>query len=349
MFIVVTLAIVPGIAAAETRSGGAVTVGANETVSEDLTVYAGTVYVEGTVDGNLTVFGGNVVIQSEANVTGSLEAFAGSVQIDGSVGNDVRANAGNVLVGREGTIGGTLEAGAGSVTVAGSIDGDARLAGGSVTLASTASIGGDVRYSIDDDGEFRDEGASVAGSITEDEDLAIGQGGEFDVPNLGPIFGVYADLVHLVVGGLLLLVLPTTSRRIADRVSTDPIRTGAAGLAALLFVPIALVLVAITIVGIPITLAGLVVYFMALWLAAVYGRYAIGERALEFADIENRWAALVVGVVGIAILGRLPYLGPWLRLAVLLLGLGAIATLLFRAVRSQHREDSDTPVADDPA
>lgn len=345
---VVLLGAVPGVAAAETRSGGSVTVGASETVSEDLTVVGGNVVVRGTVEGDLEAIGGSVIIESGAEVTGDVDATGGNVRIDGAVGGNVTGSAGSVSVGRSASIGGSLEVGAGSIVVAGAVDGDARLGGGSITLAPSARIGGDVEYSVGEDGEFTNEGAEVAGSVTENPDLDVGGGGVgFDVPDVtGPVFGVYGFLVNLLVGALLLLVLPRTSGRVADAVSGEPLRTGAIGLGALVGVPILLVLLAITIVGIPLTLAGFVAYALAVWIATIYGRYAVGEWLLTYADVENRWIALLVGLVLVAVLVRLPFVGALFQLLVLLLGLGAMATLSYRFVRGQRGEKAVTPPED---
>jgi hypothetical protein len=331
---VVVLGVLPGIAAAEQRSGGSIVIEDGETVSEDLTAFGGTVVVRGTVDGDLTAFAGNVIIESDAEVTGSVEATAGNVRIAGNVGGTATATGGNVFIADTATIDGDLEAAAGTIVVAGSVAGNAELAGGSVTLTSTASIDGNVEYATGEDGEFINEGATVGGSITQNEDLSTGGG--FEGPDVGgPLFGIYGFLVNVLVGGLLLLVFPDTSRRIADRVEDEPLRTGGIGLLALIGVPIAAVLIAITIIGIPVTIAVLIAYALALWIATIYGRYAVGATVLSYTDVENRWAALLVGLVVVAALVRIPVIGGLFEFVVLLLGLGAMAGLLYRFVRNQ--------------
>jgi cytoskeletal protein CcmA (bactofilin family) len=332
---VVLLGTVPGIAAAEQRTGGSVVVEEGETVSEDLTAFGGTVVVRGTVEGSLTAFAGNVMIEPGAQVTGDVEATAGNVRIAGGVGGDVTATGGNVFVANTATIDGDLEAGAGTIVVAGSVAGSAELSGGSVTLASTAVVDGTVAYATGEDGKFTNDGAAIGGSVTRNEELSINGG--FELPNLGaPIFEVYGFLVNLLVGALLLLVFPDTSKRIADRIEDEPLRTGGVGLLALIGVPVVAVLVAITIVGIPVTIAGLIAYALTLWIGTIYGRYAVGAAVLSFTEIENRWAELLVGLLIVAVLVRIPVLGMLFELAVLLLGLGAMADLAYRFVRNQR-------------
>lgn len=338
----VVLGTVPGVAAAETRTGGSIVVGEGETVS-GLTAFGGSVVVRGTVEGDLTAFGGNVMIHRGAEVTGDVEATAGNVRIAGSVGGDLTATAGNVLVAESATIDGDLEASGGTIVVAGSVGGNARLAGGSITLASTATIDGNVEYGTGEDGEFTNEGATVGGTIAESDDISVGGGVEF--PDLsGPIFGIYGFLVNLLVGALLLLVLPDTSERIIEAVEDAPVRTGGVGLAALIGVPIALVIVAITIVGIPITFAGFVAYALAVWIGTIYGRFGVGALLLSYTDVENRWADLLAGLVVVAVLVRIPVIGGLFGFIVLLLGLGAMAEHLYHFVRSQRDGDTSEPV-----
>jgi cytoskeletal protein CcmA (bactofilin family) len=340
---VVLLGTVPGVALAETRSGGSVVVEEGETV-DGLTAYGGTVVVSGTVEGDLTAFGGTVLVTPGGEVTGSVDATAGNIRLAGSVGGDVSATGGNVYVASTGSIGGTLEAAAGTIVLAGTVDENAELTAGSITLASGATINGDVTYAIGEegDGEFTNNGASVGGSVTRDESLSTGDGGAsgFSMPDeSGAIFGVYGFLVNLLVGVLLLVVLPVTSERIADRARTNPLRTGGVGLAALLGVPIALALVALSIVGIPVMLGGLLTYGLLIWIATIYGRYAIGTLLLSYTGIENRWVALLAGLLIVAGLVRIPVVGWVFELLVLLLGLGGLAGLIYRFVRRQRSSE----------
>lgn len=311
-------------AAAATRSGGTVVVGADETVEEDLTAYAGTVIVQGTVEGDLTAYGGNVFV--DGNVTGDVEVFGGTLDVAGGVGGDVRAFGGTVTVAEGASVGGALTAGAGSVTVDGAVAGDARLDAGSVRLGPGASVGGDLTYS----GELtRATGAAVAGSVTQDADLGIGDDTGLSLPD--GVFDAYWLVATFVVGAVLLLAFPGVERSVVQRVRGAPARTLGVGLLALVGVPVALVVSLITVVGIPLAVAGLLVYLLLLWVASIYGRIAVGAVLLSYADVENRWAALAVGLLAVAVaarvLGLVPFVGTLFTWAVDLLGLGALVLL----------------------
>lgn len=346
LVVVILLGSATGVAAAETRTGGEVVVGPDKTVS-GLTAFGGSVIVRGTVQGDLTAFAGNVIIESGGQVTGDVEAFAGNVQIDGTVGGSVSATGGNIVVGNTASIGGPLEIAAGTITVAGTVSDNAKLAGGAITLAPSALIEGDLEYSVGEDGSFEPTSSTVTGNTTEREDLSIGGGFNMDIPDFGgPIFGIYGFLVNVVVGALLLLIFPRSTDRVAGLVKDSPLQTGGIGFLTLIGVPIGLVIVAITIVGIPLSLAGLLAYLLAVWIGTIYGRYAVGVLLLDYTEIENRWAELATGLVVVALLARIPWLGGIFELLVLLLGLGAIATLLYRFIRGQRETGGEESVDD---
>ncbi len=311
-----------GIAAAqETRSGDRVVIEAGETVG-DLQTFAGTVVVRGTVDGNLTAFGGDVVIAGA--VTGDVEAFAGNVRVTGEVGGEMSAAAGNVVVSEGATIG-ALSAAGGNIVIAGTVEGNAETAAGSVTLGPGAVVGGDLSYG----GELqRHPDAQVVGSVT--EEATTGPMPVGGVPSLPWwLGGVYWLLVNLALGAVLLAVFPRFSDGIAATARTDALKSGGVGLLALVGIPLALVVLAVTIVGIPLTIAGAFLFALLLWIGSVYGRFAVGAWLLSLADIEHRWAALILGLLAVLLVGFVPILGGLVEFLVLLVGLGAVALALY--------------------
>lgn len=321
------LAAVPGIAVAESRAGGSVVIESGETTG-DIEAFGGDVVVRGVVDGDLQAFAGNVRIQGE--VTGDVETAAGNVIVLGTVGGDVSAGAGNIEIAETASIGGNLEAGGGTVVINGQIGGNARVGAGQIAIGPTAQIGGTLEY----DGDLtRSDDAQVGGEIIQNPELDTGG----PVPQIPAVaFPVYFLLVNLVLGALLLLAFPRFAREMVDRTMERPGMTGLVGFGTLILVPIALVLVAITIVGIPLTLAGFVVYLFGIWLSIVYGRYLLGAWLLSLVDRENRWLALVVGMLVMVVVRRLPVVGGIADFAVLVWGLGALAMGLYAGFRSRR-------------
>ncbi|MGM0447537.1 MAG: bactofilin family protein [Methanobacteriota archaeon] len=328
-----------GLATAQSVQGpsGSVVVEEGETV-DGLDGVAGTVVVRGTVDGDLSGAAGSIRIAESGRVAGDVRAAAGSISVAGTVDGTVEVGAGSFELTETGRIDGSLDVGAGSVRVDGAVGGDVRASGDSVVLGPNAVVDGEFRY---DAGEFAESpDATVAGGVIEDASLGgdrgpgVAVGTDLLPPWAGSVYGVTANLL---LGAVLLLAFPRFSRGIADRVGADPLVSGGVGLLALLLTPIALVLVAITIVGIPLSLAGFAAYGVALWVGSVYGRYALGAWVLERVGGRNRWAALLLGVGGVALIGLLPWVGGVVDLLVLLLGLGALAG----GLRDRYRGAAD--------
>jgi len=87
---------------------------------------------------------------------------------------------------------------------------------------------------------------------------------------------------------------------------------------------------------------------LAIFVSVPLGEYAVGSWALSYTDVDNRWLALLVGVVGVAALSRIPVVGWLVELVVFLLGFGALLWLLYRGFR-RNRGDEGTPEAADPS
>jgi cytoskeletal protein CcmA (bactofilin family) len=328
--VLVLVSVVPATAAGASRAGGTVTVEEGERVDGDLEAFGGNVVIHGTVDGDLDAFAGNVQILGE--VTGDVEAAAGNVVVSGTVGGNVSAAGGNVQLGPNAAVGGTFEAGAETVTIQGDVGGAARVGARQVVVGPGASIAGDLEY----DGELTQApGATVGGEVTRNPDLEVGGGPSVPVVP-GYVFDVFFVVTTLLLGALVLLVFPRFSRGLAERTETRPGLTALAGVSVLVATPFALLLVAVTVVGIPFALAGVALYLLAIWLGIVYGRYVLGAWLLGLVDRDNRWAALVLGVLSMAVLTQIPIVGGLLDLLVLIGGLGALALGTVSAYRNRR-------------
>jgi cytoskeletal protein CcmA (bactofilin family) len=319
-----------GVVAGQSTDGpsGAVVVEADETV-DGIDAVAGSVVVRGTVTGDISGVAGQVHVTETGQVDGSIEAAAGAIRIDGTVAGDVATGSGHTEIADTARIGGNLDLGTGYLLVDGQVDGDVRAGAERIALGPNAVVGGEFRY--DAPSFSQDPAATVDGGVVQDSELGGDTGSEFTVPSwLGIVYGL---LANLLLGAILLAAFPSFATGVASRVVDSPARSGGIGLLLLIAVPILLVVVAITVVGIPLSLFGAAGFGAAIWIAVVLGQYAIGAWALDLAGVDNRWLALVVGLVGVAVLGAIPILGGIVDLLVLLVGLGALAL----GLREQYR------------
>lgn len=315
--LLVGLAVVPGVVAADRRAGGSVVVGPGEEVS-GLTATGGSVVVYGTVAGDLDAYAGTVRIAPGGRVTGSVRAYAGSVRIEGTVDGRVVAYGGSVHQTANATVGGSLGAVAGDVTVAGTVRGDVAAATSSLGLAPTARVGGDVTY----DGRLdAAPGATVGGQTRSSEDLDLGPAPPALPPGTLLVYGV---LTNLLVGYLLLRGLGGFSVAVVETAALDPLPSVGWGLVAVVAAPLALLALALTVVGIPVAVVALLALPAVGWIGAIYGRFAVGAYLLSLVERDEPVQGLVLGVVLVALLGAVPVAGPVVRIAVGVLGLGAV-------------------------
>lgn len=347
--VILLLPLATGVGAAQSFEGasGTIVVAEGETV-DDIQGAAGSIVVRGTVTGDLSGAAGSIRIAETGRVDGTVAAAAGTVIVDGTVGGDVESGAGSFDLTDTGRIDGSLDVGGGSISIDGTVGGDVRAAGDTVVLGPNADVGGEFRYDAETFTQSPD--ASVAGGVVADTSLRGDAGIAFGTDLAPAWFGsVYGLAANLVLGGLLLIAFPRFSGSVGERVGDDPLVSGGVGLLVLIGTPILLVLVAITIVGIPLALVGVGAYVVALWVGSVYGKYAFGAWVLDRAGSPNRWVALLLGLVGIALIGLLPVVGGLVELVALLVGLGAFGLGLrdrYRGGDAEIPSDRDSAGAD---
>jgi cytoskeletal protein CcmA (bactofilin family) len=327
--------------AQSTQAGGSVVVEEGETVG-DLQAAGGQVLIRGTVDGDLRGYAGTVVVSETGVVTGDFQASAGSVTVHGTVQGDVESAAGSVIVGPNGVVGEDVTAAASDLVVEGTVEGDVTAAVERLQLAPTASIAGSVQYSAD--AEFdREEGASVGGAVSAVDNLSVDAGfGDFaEGGPIGLLLSAYGVIATLVIGAALLVVSPEFTDTVVAEVREETLRSGGIGLGGLVGIPIVLLLVAVTIVGLPLALLGLMAFGLLVFVSAALAEYAAGTWALSYTSIDSQWAALAVGVVGVALLARIPVVGVWINLLVFLFGFGAVLAILYRGYRRRRAGAGD--------
>lgn len=334
---VLTVSLVPGVAVAQSGIGGTTVVESGETVSSLSGVY-GTIIVEGTVTGDVSGVAGNIVISDGGTVEGNLDVASGNVQIAGTVEGDVSAGAGTVHLTEGGVVGGTFDVGAADVRIDGTINGDASIGADTIYLGEGASLAGSLTY----DGTLEGNLDAVAGEITRDRSLGVGLATDIQ-PFLWWVFTVNVFILNFLLGALLLGFFPRFSDGVANRVASKPLQSGAIGFGTVVILPVALLLIALTVIGIPITIGGLLLFALLVWIGLVYGRFAIGVWLLSYTGVDNRWVALLVGLLVGVILWQIPVVGGLLNFLIFLLGLGALVSGLYARRRRPRAGPGTTP------
>lgn len=325
------LGIIPGQAVAQPTMGDTVHVAEGETVSE-VSALAGSIIIEGTVTGDVSGAAGSVII--DGTVEGDVEVATGSLTINGQVGGDVSAGAGNVHIGEQGSIGGALEIGAGNVRIDGTVVGNAQIGASAIHLGETAEIGGSLTY----DGSLSGNLDAVAGETVRDRTLGPTVGQEVQ-PLAEWLFTIYAFVLNLVLGGILLALFPRYSDSVSEIVRSQPVQSGIVGIGLLIGIPIFLLAMALTILGIPLMVIGVFLFLLVIWISLIYGRFAVGMWALGYFDQHNRYLGLFVGLLIAIILAQIPVLGGLVNFVIFVLGLGAVFSGLYRYYQRSRSND----------
>lgn len=329
------------------RAGDTVTVGRGETLDYDLYAFGGTIAVDGTVNGDVVAMGGDVSIGGTIN--GDLVIAGGTVTVNGLVEGDVRVAAGQLAIG--GSVGEDVLLASGQATINGQIGQDLIFWAGQVGRAG--SVGGNI---VGGAGEY-----SGTGSVGGDEDVTVG---EEEPP---PARAVPADrvadglrqfVVVVAIGALGLWLAPLGMRAAEAALRWRPLASLGSGLLAFLgyIVLVIVALVAMVLLAIVLGLLGfgglvaIEVISILLAIGVVTVGYVIAIAFVADAIMglvlgrlvaprfaTNRWqelALLAGGAAAVVILTSLPGVGGWLKLLVIVLGLGGIALAGWRRWRA---------------
>lgn len=286
-------------------AGGKITLSGS--VSQDARLAAGQVTISGTVGRNITVGGGDVQLTESAQVRENLLAGGGNVQLAGHIGRDARV-------------------GAGHVTISNGIDRDLAVAAASVRLTSKATVGGKLRY-WSESAPSIDEGATVRGGVVQ-RPLPEGWRGDRVRHGFAGARFAWAGISFvstLILGLVLLRIYPVFCRNAAGTIQARPGASLAVGGALVVGVPLVVLLCIVTLVGIPIGLLLGLLYVPTLYLARVFVMFWAGGLLLKRVSGSSSlgWA-FVAGLVLYALLSLIPFVGKFVTLATLLLGVGAL-------------------------
>jgi cytoskeletal protein CcmA (bactofilin family) len=302
------------------RSGANVKVVANETISGGLVAAGANVEVQGMVEGGLKAFGANVAISGD--VQGEVKAFGANVVLSGNYNGKVTVRAANV-------------------TLAGTFDEDVEVWAARVTVASTALIKGNLLHAAADLNVER--GARVMGEIIQKqvmvEEERVEKWGRWGLLALFPL-GIFVWLISmasLILVGVIInyLLFPKKTDAIIDTISKSPWKSLWFGLIFLVVVPVAIIIAFITVVGVPAGIIAGLLYGIAIYISRIYIGVWVGRKVLGYINKSMATAffwPLVVGVIIIALISLIPVFGWLFRLFILFISLGALCTVMWKAI-----------------
>lgn len=368
VFTICLLSIQP-VLGTEIRSGNSVNVPAGTTIDDDLAAAGANVNVGANVSGDLLAAGSQVV-SSGSSAQSSLLA-GGNVTSSGSVGNNLYAAGGQLAISNtvadnayvaggtvtmvqgsrvardllitggqvamNGTVGRDLLASGGDISINGTVNGNARVNGGNITLGPDAVVRGDLIYSSDQKLNM-ETGARVLGKTIQRQQPQK----RAQPPSRAAKAALW--LLSLtsafIVGAIILAIVPVMSAGVADRVVQAPGWSMLTGFILLVVVPIAATIIALTIIGFPLALILLAMYFISIYISYIFVGLAAGRFIFRRIGkpAASMYLDLLVGLVVVWILISIPFIGGLIKLLVILLGLGALASYRYHQMRRLRTE-----------
>lgn len=231
----------------------------------------------------------------------------------------------------------------GHCDVHGRVTGDVSVMGGSVVLHEGAVVEHDVttmggHVEVKKGAEVRGRASTLGGSI-EDEDGEV-VSGHVDGAAIGKAHGapsrasaflrraseaVTNTALLFLLGVVFLAVAPARMETLRVAVARAPMRQVGLGVVGALGSFVAVVLLCLTIVGIPFAGVGLMLGLVALYAGMVAALTTLGA-ALAKHKTDNQYAHLAVGCGVFLVAYPLPWIGPWLVAALMLVGVGALVS-----------------------
>ena len=345
------------VSATEMRHSDWVHIGRGEKIVGDLYVTGRSCQIDGDVDGDLFLFcqSGDV----SGHVTGDVIGFAQSLRINGTVDGNVRAGSNNLTL--SGPVGKNLMGFGDSVRV----DSSAKVGGSLTALGGTTSLDGAVGRDILAYCNLLNINGKVGGSVrVKSEALAIGATGQVvgntsyegkKPPEVSPeaklgspvkyekwevkptyrtshyyLWQVIWAAAFVLFGLVLFLVMPSFAREAVNASENIGASLGV-GVLVTFGVPIAAVIACITVVGLFVGLSTLFVWYTSLYFGQVIVGGLVGQwlmgRTREIWPVIGR---MVVGVLIVRLCTVIPEVGGWVKLGVILWGLGAMALAIYR-------------------
>jgi branched-chain amino acid transport system permease protein len=287
-------------------------------VADDVRVAGADITLAARIGGDVMAAGGRVVLAPEAIVRGGAALAGGDVRVEGRIARSLRAAGGRIRI-------------------AGTVEGDVDLAATTIQILPSAVIRGRLTYHSDRPAAI-DPGARIGGDVTQHLEWRDTVDRTVTRARLLLRLAVWGGLALAALA--LLALLPGPSLGAARVIAAHPWRSLALGFALLVAVPAAAVLLMATVIGLPIGLAVLAIYPVALLAGVLVPLVGLGEAAVRAVRRERALAwrplGVLLAVVLLALAAALPRVGGLAVLLVLVIGLGGLATEVFRAWRGRR-------------
>lgn len=307
-------------------------------VSQDLAIAGGSITVLGNTGGDVRVAGGNILING--NVAGDLIVMGGTITVSPnvSIGKDVIIAGGQITL--DGNVLGDVEVNGGIATLNGRIQGNVKAnVDSKLVIGEKAVIGGSLEYKAKNAEALTvNIGAVITGeTVFKESRLNTASIDRGTVRNIViAIIGALAlfKVVSLLIAALLLTwFFKKYSASVVKETLGDPLKMLGRGFIALVVVPAAAILLLITLFGAMFGIIAMLLYVVMLIVSCIYAGVIVGvwlsHLVYKTTEYTITWKNVTVGVVLLTLVSFIPVIGWIVRLFVVLITLGSIASTFY--------------------
>src|SRR5260221_7939069 len=356
----VMMAVATPASATEFRKGDNVNVKKDEVIKGDIFLTGEHIRIDGEVDGDVYAFAHQVDVSGHIN--GDLICFAQAVRVSGVIDGNLRSGANNItLMGTvernvtvwnetfnldaSGKIGRSLTAGgetltldgkigrdflgfADSTTISGFIGGSVQERGKSLSIVSGAEIDGKTAFK-------GHQAPNVASDAKLASPLVFTQIEQRREERSGGYYfwQVIWAAAYVLFGLVLFSLMPKFSLEATANTENLGASAGLGILVGAGF-PIGALLACITVVGLFVGISGFFLWYASLYFAQIIVGAAVGQwimgRTTEFWPAIGR---MILGLLLLRVIMIFPYIGMWVKIAVVIWGEGAISLALYRRLQ----------------
>ncbi len=321
------------------------------TVNGDLIVGGGTIAIDGEISGDLTAAAGVIFLNGE--VKDDVRIAGGTIHVGGRIGGDLIAAGGQVIVSEEseikedalfgcgtlqadGSVGKNLWAGAGSIQLDGRVGNNSRITADNVSLGPDAEINGNLLYVSSKKANI-DSGAQIRGKVTHKLPPKEVRKARTPLAGLASLFfyllfSLISFIATLITAFIFIALFPKAATETSQTLAKKLWASLGIGFLALIVIPIAAIMLIITLVGLPLGMISFALYFIFIYLSQIVFSVFLGEKILlgiTKKEGVSPYLSVFIGLVILAVLGFIPFLGWLLKFVVMLFGLGALVLATF--------------------
>ena len=313
------------------------------------------IVIDGTIDGNVNAAGYTLKVGGQ--VSRSVRIAGYKTTADGTIGNNLMM-AGAIarisstcevqndayitasFIHINGTVLGDLNAEGDEVTITGVVDRDVKIiAGSKLKIERTAVITGNIEYSSPNKADIADD-AQIDGDVkwkrvSKDRD--------------DPLKSLLIELIFLVASFITGLFIIWLCRNqccsVKDIIATQAGKSLGIGLIALIVTPILIIFSLVTVIGIPVAIIGLFLFLIVFYVSKLFVAIYIGERIIKLIStrgMESQALALLIGLILLALLNQIPYVGSIIYIVAVMIGTGAMLVSFARYRRAVFANKSAT-------